>query len=166
MHQAIETEKYKIVEFVLDEKSVRSRNAEVEKERAIAIYDLLEQNYFKLLKDKEAIAGPYIVALSLKDYNLVFDIADAASEKILSHISISIRPFRKTVQDYFFICESYYQAIKDSSPCKIEAIDMGRRALHDEGAELVRRRLRKWIEMDYNTSRRFFTLICVLHFKG
>lgn len=156
---------YKIVDFALDRKSIHSRNAEVEKERSIAVYDLLEENYFKLSSATDGFKGPYHVLLSLQDDLLSFHVRQAAGDKTTT-IAISTRPFRKIIKDYFIVCESYYQAIKVSSLSKIEAIDMGRRALHNEGASLLEKRLSDAVALDDQTARRLFTLLCVLHFKG
>ncbi|SOE01398.1 UPF0262 family protein [Caenispirillum bisanense] len=152
-----------IVNVVLDERTLVRRRPEVEHERAVAIYDLLEENVFRL-KDA-AISGPYVLHLSLSDNRLVMDIRDTA-EQPLTRITLPLTPFRGIVRDYFMVCESYYGAIKTASPSQIEAIDMGRRGLHNEGAELMRERLADQVEIDVDTSRRLFTLLCVLHIRG
>lgn len=153
---------YRIVQIFLDEATVVRRTPEVEHERAVAIFDLLEENRFKPVGVKP---GPYHLHLSLQENRLLLDIRNTADQK-LRDIVLSLTPFRSIVKDYFMICESYYQAIKRLSPSQIEALDMGRRGLHNEGSELLRERLDGKIELDHDTSRRLFTLICVLHIKG
>jgi uncharacterized protein (UPF0262 family) len=152
----------RIAKVTLDERSVVRRNPQVEHERAVAIYDLIEENSFALV---EGPAGPYDLSLGIEDNRLVLDIGNERAEPLAKHI-LSLTPFRRIVKDYFTICESYYEAIKRSSPSQIEAIDMGRRGLHNEGAELLRDRLAGKIELDANTARRLFTLICVLHIRA
>jgi uncharacterized protein (UPF0262 family) len=152
----------RIARVTLDERSVVRRNPQVEHERAVAIYDLIEENSFALV---EGPAGPYDLSLGIEDNRLVLDIGNERAEPLAKHI-LSLTPFRRIVKDYFTICESYYEAIKRSSPSQIEAIDMGRRGLHNEGAELLRDRLAGKIELDANTARRLFTLICVLHIRA
>ena len=152
----------RIARVTLDERSVVRRSPEVEHERAVAIYDLTEENSFCLV---EGPAGPYDLSLGIEDNRLVLDIGNENAEPLAKHI-LSLTPFRRIVKDYFTICESYYEAIKRSSPSQIEAIDMGRRGLHNEGAELLRERLAGKIELDSNTARRLFTLICVLHIRA
>jgi uncharacterized protein (UPF0262 family) len=152
----------RIAKVTLDERSVVRRNPQVEHERAVAIYDLIEENSFALV---EGPAGPYDLSLGIEDNRLVLDIGNEHAEPLAKHI-LSLTPFRRIVKDYFTICESYYEAIKRSSPSQIEAIDMGRRGLHNEGAELLRDRLAGKIELDANTARRLFTLICVLHIRA
>lgn len=155
-------ERRRIVNVSLDERTVVRRSPEVEHERAVAIFDLIEENSFSLL---EGGAGPYSLHLSIEENRLVIDVR-LADETPLQKVMISLSPFRRVVKDYFTVCESYYQAIKRASPSQIEAIDMGRRGLHNEGSELLRERLAGKIEMDENTARRLFTLICVLHIRG
>ncbi|GIK95889.1 MAG: UPF0262 protein [Alphaproteobacteria bacterium] len=152
----------RIVNVSLDERMVVRRSPEVEHERAVAIFDLIEENDFALV---DATEGPYSLHLSIEENRLVIDVRHA-DETPLNKVMISLSPFRRVVKDYFTVCESYYQAIKRASPSQIEAIDMGRRGLHNEGSELLRERLAGKIEMDENTARRLFTLICVLHIRG
>lgn len=152
----------RIVDIVLDEESVARRTAEVEHERAVAMFDLIEENQFCLVGGEP---GPYRLRLGIFEQRLVFDVRNADDEK-LRDIVLSLTPFRKVVKDYFLICESYYAAIKRLSPSQIEALDMGRRGLHDEGSELLRERLAGKIEVDHDTARRLFTLICALHIKA
>jgi uncharacterized protein (UPF0262 family) len=148
----------RIIDIVLDEESVARRSPEVEHERAVALFDLIEENDFALV----SAPGPYRLRIAIFEQRLVFDVRDAADNK-LRDIVLSLTPFRKVVKDYFLICESYYAAIKKLSPSQIEALDMGRRGLHNEGSELLRERLDGKIEIDLDTARRLFTLICALH---
>jgi uncharacterized protein (UPF0262 family) len=149
----------RIVDIVLDEESVARRTPEVEHERAVALFDLVEENDFCLVGGEP---GPYRLRLGIFEQRLVFDVRNGNDVK-LRDIVLSLTPFRKVVKDYFLICESYYSAIKKLGPSQIEALDMGRRALHDEGSELLRERLAGKIEVDHDTARRLFTLICALH---
>ncbi|HET8726689.1 MAG TPA: UPF0262 family protein [Alphaproteobacteria bacterium] len=151
-----------LIEVTLDERLVKWRSAEVEHERKVAIYDLLEENRFTLVGGVE---GPYRVHLAIEDNRLIFDIRDDAGAP-LDRVPLPLLQFRKIVKDYFQVCESYYDAIKRASPSRIEAIDMGRRGLHNEGSALLRERLAGRIEIDHDTSRRLFTLLCVLHIRA
>jgi uncharacterized protein (UPF0262 family) len=152
----------RLANIALDEQSVVRRSPEVEHERAVAIYDLLEGNYFAPAGGHQ---GPYSLHLAIEENRLQFDIRDAA-ERPLTKVGLPLSPFRRLVKDYFTVCESYFEAIKTASPSRIEAIDMGRRGLHNEGSELLRERLDGKIEIDFDTARRLFTLICVLHIRG
>ena len=152
----------RLVKVTLDEGSIGRSNPDVEHERAVAIYDLLEENSFQ---PRGHAGGPYELALAITGNRLVFDIKLADGSPVIAH-HLSLSPLRRIVKDYFMICESYYQAIRTSSPSQIEAIDMGRRALHNEGSELLIQRLQGKIEIDADTARRLFTLITVLHWKG
>jgi uncharacterized protein (UPF0262 family) len=154
--------KHRLVAVTLDERSIGRSNPDVEHERAVAIYDLLEQNTFAPVGHD---GGPYALHLRLAENRLVFDIRLADGAPVVAHV-LSLTPFRRIVKDYFMICDSYYQAIRTATPSQIEAIDMGRRALHDEGSRLLMERLRRKVRMDFDTARRLFTLICVLHWKG
>ena len=153
---------YRIAEISLDERTVGRRNAQVEHERAVAMYDLLDGNYFEPVG---CAPGPYKVTLSIEDNRLIFDIGLAEGEHI-AKLPLPVLPFRKIVKEYFLICESYFEAIKHAPPSRIEAIDMGRRGLHNDGSDLLRERLAGKIELDHNTARRLFTLLCVLHIRG
>jgi uncharacterized protein (UPF0262 family) len=148
----------RIIDITLDEESVARRSPEVEHERAVALFDLLEENDFALV----GTPGPYRLRIGIFEQRLVFDVRDVDDSK-LRDIVLSLTPFRKVVKDYFLVCESYYAAIKKLSPSQIEALDMGRRGLHNEGSELLRERLEGKIEIDLDTARRLFTLICALH---
>ena len=156
-------EEARLIEVTLDETSIGRNNTEVEHEREVAIFDLIERNRFAL--ENHDGAGPYTLRLSLADNRLVFTVGDTAREPI-QHVMLSLSPFRRLVKDYFLICESYYQAIKTQPASKIEAIDMGRRGLHDEGSRLLQERLKGKIAVDIATARRLFTLLCALHWKG
>jgi len=155
-------EQARLVEVTLDEASIGRNNAEVEHEREVAIFDLLERNAFAL---EGHDGGPYTLHLSLADNRLVFTVGDIDRAPI-QHVMLSLSPFRRLVKDYFLICESYYQAIKTQPASKIEAIDMGRRGIHDEGSQLLMERLKGKIAVDVPTARRLFTLLCALHWKG
>ena len=152
----------RLVEITLDEKSVGRKSSDVEHERKVAIFDLLEDNVFALEGREE---GPYTLLLSIAENRLVFSVGDASHKPITSFM-LSLSPFRKLVKDYFFVCESYYEAIKTAPPSRIEALDMGRRGLHNEGSQLLMQRLEGKITTDFDTARRLFTLICALHWKG
>ncbi|MCF8532006.1 MAG: UPF0262 family protein [Reyranella sp.] len=156
------TKSRRIADVVLDEKSVARRSPEVEHERAVALFDLIEDNDFCLVR---GAPGPYRLRIGVFEQRLVFDVRDGADRK-LRDIVLSLTPFRKLVKDYFLVCESYYAAIKKLGPTQIEALDMGRRGLHNEGSELLRERLAGKIEVDHDTARRLFTLICALHIKA
>ena len=146
----------------LDADSLGGGSPDQEHERQIAIYDLLEENSFAL---PNCDAGPYRLTLSMHDAKLVFDIRDEAGEQRAVHI-LSLTPFRRILRDYFMICESYYNAIRTQTAAQIEAVDMGRRGLHNEGADLLLERLAGKINSDNDTARRLFTLITALHWKG
>lgn len=155
-------EQYRIANLVLDEHSVVRRSPDVEHERKVAIFDLLEENSFAPVGSD---GGPYILHLAIEENRLVFDIRLESGDPH-GKVLLSLTPFRKIIKDYFLICESYYDAIKTAAPAQIEAIDMGRRGLHNEGSQTLKDRLAGKIEMDFDTARRLFTLICVLHIKG
>ncbi|MEO1089055.1 MAG: UPF0262 family protein [Pseudomonadota bacterium] len=151
----------RISNVTLDNQTLVKWSPEVEHERQVAMFDLLETNHFKLL---DGTRGPYEVELGLSDATLVIDIQPASARAV--EVRLPLRPFRSLIKDYFMICESYYDAIKTAMPSRIEAIDMARRALHDEGSEQLVDALAERIEMDHNTARRLFTLVCVLHIRG
>jgi len=152
----------RISEIRLDSGSIVRWSREIEHERQVAVFDLLERNRFALVN---GAGGPYRVELSLRDANLIFAITDGVGERT-TEVTLSTRPFRRLIKDYFLICDSYFQAIKSASPSRIEAIDMGRRGLHDEGAEKLAEALADRVEVDRETARRLFTLVCVLHIRG
>ncbi len=153
-----------IVRIQLDEKSFLRRRPEVEHEREVALFDLLEENHF-VLKGDGLVAGPFHLRLGLAEDRLIFRVSDT-DETPLREIVLAVKPFRMVIKDYFLVCESYFDAIKASSPSQIEAIDMGRRGLHNEGAQMLKERLAEHVDLDQDTSRRFFTLLCVLHMRG
>lgn len=155
-------ESARLVAVTLDQSSIGRPNAEVEHEREVAIFDLLERNAFAL---EGHDGGPYTLHLSLADDRLVFTVADVEKAPI-QNVTLSLSPFRRLVKDYFLICESYYQAIKTQPASKIEAIDLNRRNVHDEGSHLLLERLKGKIGVDIATARRLFTLLCALHWKG
>lgn len=152
----------KLVDVELDESIGRS-TPDVEHERAVAIFDLIEENSFAPVNDEAG--GPYKLKLSLAEQRLVFAISRETGEAVVTHI-LSLTPFRKIIKDYYMMCESYYDAIRSSTPSQIEAIDMGRRGLHNEGSQTLVDRLSGKIEVDFDTARRLFTLVCVLHWRG
>ena len=157
-----EAKTQRLVDVRLDEKTLVRRKPEVEHERAIAIYDLLEENYFCPAGD---LTGPFRLVIRLEENRLLLDIGDQAGAE-LTEVALPMTPFRTIIKDYFLICESYYSAITRSSPSQIEAIDMGRRGLHNEGSALLRERLDGKIDIDHETARRLFTLVCILHIRG
>jgi uncharacterized protein (UPF0262 family) len=138
----------RLVAVSLDEDSIGRSSRDIEHERAVAIY-----------------SGPYKLNLSLKENRLVFDIRDSNDAPVMAHL-LSLTPFKRIVKDYFLICDSYYAAIRTATPDRIEAIDMGRRGLHDEGSRILLEALKRKVKVDFDTARRLFTLICVLHWKG
>ncbi len=152
----------RLVDVELDESIGRS-TPDVEHERAVAIFDLVEENSFRPVTDTGE--GPYKLKLSLQESRLIFAVTRENGEPVVTHI-LSLTPFRRIVKDYYMICESYYDAIRTSSPSQIEAIDMGRRGLHNEGSQTLMDRLAGKIEVDFDTARRLFTLVCVLHWRG
>ena len=152
----------RLVAVTLDENSIGGSSRDIEHERAVAIYDLIEENSFR---PGDVDGGPYALHLSMADNRLVFDIRLADGTPVVAHF-LSLTPLRKIVKDYFLVCDSYYQAIRSATPDRIEAIDMGRRSLHDEGSRILMERLEAKVAIDFDTARRLFTLICVLHWKG
>jgi len=155
----------RIVNITLDEKSVVRRSPQIEHERKVAIFDLLDDNEFGLVETADGDAGPYSLHLRIEENRLIFDVR-RPDETTLSAISVPTSAFRKTIKDYFMICDSYFEAIKSKAPSQIEAIDMARRGLHNEGAELLKDRMADQAQMDRATARRLFTLVCVLHIRG
>jgi uncharacterized protein (UPF0262 family) len=152
----------RLVAVTLDESSIGRSNRDVEHERAVAIYDLIADNTFKPLGHG---GGPYALQLGISGNRLVFDIRATDGTPVIAHM-LSLAPFRRIVKDYFTVCDSYYAAIRTATPDRIEALDMGRRALHDEGSRIVMERLKRKVEVDFDTARRLFTLLTVLHWKG
>jgi len=157
----------RIAEINLDDRGLPPPTPEIEQERKVAIYDLLEDNSFTLpLRDgREVPDGPYKLNLSIRDKRLVFDV-ETLDEAKAAEFHLSLGPFRQVVKDYFQICESYFDAVKTLPPSQIETIDMARRGIHNEGSRVLQERLSGKVDVDTDTARRLFTLICVLHFGG
>jgi uncharacterized protein (UPF0262 family) len=153
---------YRISSIALDEKSVVRRTREIEQEREIAIYDLLEANVFQLA---DSPGGPYRLILGVEENRLVFDIR-LEDDSEHGRVMLSLTPFRTVIKDYFLICDSYFKAIRNAPPSQIETLDMSRRAVHNEGSVLLQERLKGKIVVDHDTARRLFTLVCVLHLRG
>ncbi|MBT8471558.1 MAG: UPF0262 family protein [Marinicaulis sp.] len=151
----------RIIKIDLDERSLAPATADIEHERKVAIYDLLDENYFC---PNGAGEGPFELALSNVERRLVFDVKREGGEQ-LGQVHLSMTPFRKIIKDYFMLCESYYEAIRNAAPAQIETMDMARRAMHNEGSEILQERLTDKIELDQNTARRLFTLICSFHMR-
>lgn len=154
--------KSRLVDITLDEKSTATSNPNIEHEREVAIFDILEGNSFALDGRDD---GPYTLNLAIIEDRLVFTIGDDKGETLVTHM-LSLTPLKRIMKDYFLVCESYYEAIRTAPPSRIQAIDMGRRGLHDEGSRTLRERLAGKINVDIDTARRLFTLICALHWKG
>jgi uncharacterized protein (UPF0262 family) len=152
----------RLIDVELDE-TIGRATPDVEHERAVAIFDLIEENHF--VPAGAAADGRFKLRLSLADKRLVFDVRDEAGEAVTTHI-LSLTPFRRVIKDYFLICDSYYQAIRSATPQQIEAIDMGRRGIHNDGSQTLMERLKGKIDVDLDTARRLFTLICVLHWRS
>ncbi len=155
----------RIVSVELDERTIVWRNADVEQERRVAIFDLLEANRFAPLGDHAGHAGPWHIRMRLEEGRLAIEIG-AVKSLALATIMVPLAPFRRTVREYFAICESYYSAIRTASAAHIETIDMARRGIHNDAAEALQERLADKVEVDFDTARRLFTLICVLHIRG
>ena len=157
---------WRIAHIALDQDTILWRNADVEQERRVAIYDLIEENTFKPLRTAErGHLGPYRLRLSVPDGRLALAVSDT-DDTPLETIVLGLARFRRPIREYFAICDSYYQAIRKATPAEIETIDMARRGIHNNAAELLLERLDGKVETDFPTARRLFTLICVLHIKG
>ena len=154
--------KSRLVAITLDEKSTATTNSNIEHEREVAIFDIIEGNAFALEGRDD---GPYKLNLALADDRLVLAVSSENDEPIVTHM-LSLTPLKRIMKDYFLICESYYEAIRTAPPSRIQAIDMGRRGLHDEGSRTLLDRLAGKVNVDLDTARRLFTLICALHWKG
>jgi uncharacterized protein (UPF0262 family) len=154
-------ETQRIVKIVLDERGLNRRSPQIEHERKVAIYDLIEENTFAVV----GCEGPYEVRLAVEENRLAFDVRNAQGAE-LTRFALPLAPFKMIVKDYFTLCESYFAAIKTATPSRIEAIDLGRRGLHNEGADLFRERLADKVAVDSGTARRLFTLLCVLQIKA
>ena len=157
----------RLIHIQIDDSNLPPPTPEIEQERKVAIFDLLEENKFELPEREgwETPPGPYRLDLAIRDRRLVFDLATDGGGKA-GEFHLSLGPFRQVVKDYFQICESYFDAVKKLPPSRIEAIDMGRRGIHNEGARVVQERLEGKAAVDTDTARRLFTLICVLHWGG
>jgi len=153
----------RLVDVSIDEASIGRISPEVDHERQVAIFDLLEENVFELV---DGPTGPYKLKLLMAEQRLCFLISRAESTGPCATFMLSLSPFRSVVKDYFMVCENYFDAIKSAPPSRIEALDMGRRALHDEGGKLLSERLEGKVAMDNATARRIFTLLCALHWRG
>ena len=162
MSQGKPADRFKLVAVNLDEASIGRSNRDIDHERATAIYDLIEENSFAPVGHDQ---GPYILHIGIKENRLVLDIRRANGKPVIAHL-LSLSPFKRIVKDYFLICDSYYAAIRTATPDRIEAIDMGRRGLHDEGSRILQDAIKRKVRVDFDTARRLFTLICVLHWKG
>jgi uncharacterized protein (UPF0262 family) len=152
----------RLIAIDLDEASLGAASADADHERRIAIFDLLESNVFEVEGED---AGPYALKLMVIDQRLIFEVSgkDGGAPK---SVVLSLTPFRRVIKDYFLVCNSYYDAIRNATPTQIEAIDMGRRSLHNDGSRLLEERLAGRLKMDFDTARRLFTLICALHVRG
>jgi uncharacterized protein (UPF0262 family) len=156
----------RIIHVELDERTILWRSADVEQERRIAIFDLIEDNHFApQRRHPDGYAGPYRIRLSVEEGRLAIEIR-REDDTPLETLVLGLGRFRRPIRDYFAICDSYYQAIRQSTPQQIETVDMARRGIHNEAAELLKERLAGKIEVDFDTARRLFTLICVLHIRG
>lgn len=152
----------RLYEITLDDKSIARNNSNVEHEREVAIFDILECNEFKPIDLDD---GPYRLHLSIVDDRLNFGIGNETEHNLAVHV-LSLTPFKRIIKDYFLVCDSYYAAIRSAPPARIQAIDQSRRNLHDEGSRVLAERLEGKIKVDFDTARRLFTLICALHWKG
>ena len=152
----------RLIAITLDESSINRSNPNIDHEREVAIFDIVDANSFALVGRDE---GPYKLDLSIAGDRLVFNVGNETADLIVAHM-LSLTPLRRIMKDYFMVCDTYYQAIRSAPPSRIQSIDMGRRALHDEGSRLLAERLDGKIALDHDTARRLFTLICALHWKG
>ncbi|MDE2374048.1 MAG: UPF0262 family protein [Hyphomicrobiales bacterium] len=152
----------RLVAVTLDENSIGRSGPDIEHERAVAIYDLIEGNSFR---PSNHAGGPYVLNIAIDGSRLVFDIRLENGKPVIAHL-LSLAPFRRIVKDYFTVCDSYYAAIRGATPDRIEALDMARRSLHDDGSRVLIERLKRKVELDFDTARRLFTLVTVLHWKG
>jgi uncharacterized protein (UPF0262 family) len=156
----------RIIDIELDERTILWRSADIEQERRIAIFDLIEGNHFAPQRQHpDGYAGPYRVTLSVEEGRLAIQIK-REDDTPLELLVLGLARFRRPIRDYFAICDSYFQAIRQSTPQQIETVDMARRGIHNEAAELLKERLEGKIDIDFDTARRLFTLICVLHIKA
>ena len=154
--------KSRLISIDLDASSIARHSANIDHEREVAIFDILDGNSFALVGRDD---GPYKLNLAIADDRLVFAVGTEIQDAVVTHV-LSLSPLRRIMKDYFIICDSYYQAIRTAPPSRIQSIDMGRRTLHDEGSRLLTQRLEGKITVDHDTARRLFTLICALHWRG
>jgi uncharacterized protein (UPF0262 family) len=152
----------RLIAITLDERSIGRPNRNIEHERQVAIYDLLDANSFALEGRDD---GPYKLTLGIVEDRLAFSVGNETVDPIVTHL-LSLSPLKRLIKDYFIVCDSYYQAIRSAPPSRIQSIDMGRRGLHNEGSRILEERLKGKISVDHDTARRLFTLICALHWKG
>ncbi|MCL4768334.1 MAG: UPF0262 family protein [Hyphomicrobiaceae bacterium] len=152
----------RLIAILLDTQSIRRSNPNIDHEREVAIFDILDANTFMLEGRDE---GPYRLTLGIVEDRLVLSIGTETVETLVTHV-LSLSPLRRLIKDYFIVCDSYYDAIRSAPPSRIQSIDMGRRALHDEGSRILIERLKGKITVDNGTARRLFTLVCALHWKG
>ena len=157
------SERSRLIDVRLDEASLAAASPEAEHERRVAVFDLLESNSFVLVGHD---VGPYALHLSLVEGRLALAVSAGDPPQLVQTHQLSLQPLRRVIKDYFLVCDSYHAAIRTASPTQIEAIDMGRRGLHNEGSEILRERLAGKVELDFDTARRLFTLICALHVRG
>ena len=150
----------RIIDIELDERTIIRRNEDIERERKVAIFDLLEENFFR----PEGLDGPFRILLRIEDNRLAIEVRDESGER-LETIRLGLARFKRPIRDYFAICESYFKAVRSGSPKGLETIDMARRGIHNDAAELLQECLDGKVELDFDTARRLFTLICVLHIK-
>jgi uncharacterized protein (UPF0262 family) len=159
---APERSRSRLIAIVLDQATIGRSNANIDHEREVAIYDILDANSFAVAGRDD---GPYKLALSIAEDRLVLSIGNETAEALVTHM-LSLTSLRRVIKDYFAVCDTYYNAIRSAPPSRIQSIDMGRRALHDEGSRILVERLKGKIDVDHDTARRLFTLICALHWKG
>lgn len=162
MSAAKKDKKNRLVSVTLDEASIGRATPDVEQERSVAIFDILEENSFRPANHD---GGPYTLKLSNIEGRFMMEIGEEGADSVFTHI-LSMTPFRSIIKDYFMICDSYYAAIRSATPSKIEAIDMARRGIHNEGSEVLQERLSGKVEVDFDTARRLFTLLCALQQRG
>ena len=156
----------RIIDITLDERTILRRNADIEQERKVALLDLLNENHFRPLRAApDGYGGPYKVGLRVEEGRLAIDVNRQDGSHVET-IGLGMMRFRRAIKDYFAICDSYYQAVRQQTPQQIETVDMARRGVHNDAAELLRERLDGKIELDFDTARRLFTLVCVLHIRG
>ena len=160
---ALPNSPHRLIAITLDQGSIGRGNSNIEHEREVAIFDILEANHFEI---EGRTDGPYTLVLGLSEDRLVLNISSETNTEGPYTYMLSLSPLKKVMKDYFLVCETYYTAIRTQPPSKIQAIDMGRRGLHNEGSQILAERLKGKVTVDHDTARRLFTLICALHWKG